>query len=405
MLVADVDTAMLEHVPAGLPSHRSGLTGVWDGWPVGCRWTSRGGFFSTCWATSAPPGVPGPCSRHTAGLRRGPRAWRAGDDPAPPDGARRPAPSRSCTPSTTPRRGPAAIAGCSSAPCGAVSTAMVNLRACRAATVVVTNFPALADELAERTGTSRVALHHGPQCAPGVAAADQHRGRERARPRHGFDRYCLFVGSLVDRKGPDILLRALAEVSLPCIFVGDGPMRASLERLAIRVGDRRPGGLHRSARSSRRQHYYSGAEALVLPSVSEGVPLVALEALRAGVPVVASNLTGIASVVRHGENGLLVDPGDEASLAQGAGAPRDRRGPARRGCGTARKRSSSSHGNWPDVANSSARSTSQRQRPGRCRARRSADWSIRGYALARRASRSGCRRRSPAPRAEQVTHA
>ena len=62
--------------------------------------------------------------------------------------------------------------------------------------------------------------------------------------------------------------------------------------------------------------YYSEAEALVLPSVSEGVPLVAIEALGAGVPVVASNLEGIASVVHDRENGLLVHPGDEVSLAR-----------------------------------------------------------------------------------------
>ena len=136
------------------------------------------------------------------------------------------------------------------------------------------------------------------------------------KARHGFDRYCLFVGSLIDRKGPDILLRALSHVTLPCIFVGDGPMRSALERLAARAGlaDRVvfTGALEQREVST----YYSGAEALVLPSVSEGVPLVAVEALGAGVPVVASNLTGIASLVRHRENGLLVDPGDQAALAR-----------------------------------------------------------------------------------------
>ena len=199
----------------------------------------------------------------------------------------------------------------------------VNLRACRAASLVVTNFAELADELATRTRlprsrfvTVRNVTDQRPvgQRSSVRPPSGQHRPVS-VRARHGFERYCLYVGSLVDRKGPDILVRALAEVSTPCIFVGEGPMRAALERLASRAGVRDrvvfTGALERAEVS----RYYSAAEALVLPSVSEGVPLVALEALRAGVPVVASNLTGIASVVRHGENGLLVDPGCHASLA------------------------------------------------------------------------------------------
>jgi glycosyltransferase involved in cell wall biosynthesis len=191
----------------------------------------------------------------------------------------------------------------------------VNLRACRMATVVVTNFASLADELAARTGISRSRFVTIPNAVE--ARGIPRRGTvQSVAARHGFDRYCLFVGSLVDRKGPDILLRALAEVGLPCIFVGDGPMRASLERLASVSGiaDRV---IFTGALDARDLHgYYTGAEALVLPSVSEGVPLVAIEALGAGVPVIASNLAGVASVVRDRENGLLVTPGDHRSLAR-----------------------------------------------------------------------------------------
>jgi len=226
---------------------------------------------------------------------------------------------------------------------------LVNLRACRSATVVVTNFPALADELAVRAGIPRSRFITVRNVTEARAHSDRYRA-ESVKVRHGFDRYCLFVGSLIDRKGPDILLRALAEVSLPCIFVGDGPMRSSLERLAIRAGitDRVvfTGALEHSDVS----WYYSAAEALVLPSVSEGVPLVALEALRAGVPVVASNLTGIASVVRHRENGLLVDPGNEASLAR-ALALLENDDTLRDGLRQGAKRTGLANGSWSDVVN------------------------------------------------------
>jgi glycosyltransferase involved in cell wall biosynthesis len=139
---------------------------------------------------------------------------------------------------------------------------------------------------------------------------------ESVKERHGLDRYCLFVGSLVERKCLDILLRALTEVDMPCIIVGDGPMRPSLMRLANRMGiaDRVvfTGALERHEL----RHYYADAEALVLPSVSEGVPLVAIEAFGAGIPVIASNLEGVASIVHDLKNGLLVKPRDVGSLVR-----------------------------------------------------------------------------------------
>jgi glycosyltransferase involved in cell wall biosynthesis len=191
----------------------------------------------------------------------------------------------------------------------------VNLRACRAATAVVANFPSLADELAARAGISRSRLTTMRNAAEARWISGYH-DPAGVQARHGFDRYYLFVGSLIDRKGPDILLRALTEVGLPCIFVGDGPMRASLERLASKAGISDRVVFTRALERREVRRYFDNAEALVLPSVSEGVPLVAMEALGAGTPVVASDLAGIASVVHHGENGLLVQPGDVASLAR-----------------------------------------------------------------------------------------
>jgi glycosyltransferase involved in cell wall biosynthesis len=224
----------------------------------------------------------------------------------------------------------------------------VNLRACRAATAIVANFPSLADELAVLAGISRSRFTTMRNAAE-ARHLSGHLDAESVQARHGFDRYYLFVGSLIERKGPDILLRALAEVGLPCILVGDGPMRASLERLASKSGISDRVVFTRALERREVRRYYLNAEALVLPSVSEGVPLVAMEALGAGIPVVASDLAGIASVVHHRENGLLVEPGDVASLASALRvleSDEAMRATLRLGAGNCR-----SAARWSDVAN------------------------------------------------------
>lgn len=190
----------------------------------------------------------------------------------------------------------------------------VNLSACRSATSVVTNFASLADELAQRTGLER--SHFATVCN-GTDLSLFDLGAPGAQPSPEDSRpCCLFVGSLVARKGPDHLLRALSRVDVRCVVVGGGPMREELERLAVELGisDRVTFAGTLGPREVAR--HLAGAAWLALPSVSEGVPLVAIEALGAGVPVIASDLDGIASIVRDGENGLLLPPGDVDALAE-----------------------------------------------------------------------------------------
>jgi glycosyltransferase involved in cell wall biosynthesis len=153
--------------------------------------------------------------------------------------------------------------------------------------------------------------------APNPAANDRPPATRGERRRYGFDSYCLFVGELCSRKAPDLLMRALADApGVCCVFAGDGLMRGHLEDLAsnLGVGDR-VAFLGRQS-SENLARIYSDADLFVLPSVSDASPLVIAEAMASGTPVLATRIAGVPSLVREGETGLLVDPGDVAGLAE-----------------------------------------------------------------------------------------
>jgi glycosyltransferase involved in cell wall biosynthesis len=98
------------------------------------------------------------------------------------------------------------------------------------------------------------------------------------------------------------------------LIVGDGPERGRLERLAARLGVDRVrflGFLPHAVVAGHMCH----ADVLALPSVYEELGSVLVEALQAGLPIVASRVGGIPAVVEHGRNGLLVRPGDAHALA------------------------------------------------------------------------------------------
>lgn len=127
-------------------------------------------------------------------------------------------------------------------------------------------------------------------------------------------------GRLSHEKGQDVLLHALAKVlrsnlMVSAIVLGDGPERESLQRLSdeLGIGDRVS--FHRH--SSVMRDYYEAIDLLVLPSRSEGLPNVVLEALGCGVPVVATDVGAVSEVVIHGKTGWIV-PAEDAEALSGA---------------------------------------------------------------------------------------
>jgi glycosyltransferase involved in cell wall biosynthesis len=107
------------------------------------------------------------------------------------------------------------------------------------------------------------------------------------------------------------ILRKSREVAL--VLVGEGPERPHVQALAAELGvaDRVLclGALPHFS------EWLGRADLFLLPSETESFGLAALEALACGVPVIASDVGGLPEVVRHGETGLLVPPGDPAALA------------------------------------------------------------------------------------------
>lgn len=133
---------------------------------------------------------------------------------------------------------------------------------------------------------------------------------------------CLLVGMvarMVEEKGPDLLLRAaqsLASQFPKTLFalVGDGPARGEMEALAreLGIGERV---IFTGARRDM-PGVYASLDLCVLPSWNEGLPLSVLEAMAAGVPVVATRVGSLPEVILPESTGLLIEPGDSGGLSQ-----------------------------------------------------------------------------------------
>jgi glycosyltransferase involved in cell wall biosynthesis len=142
-------------------------------------------------------------------------------------------------------------------------------------------------------------------------------------PTNGDDRlqhHVVCIGRLAPCKGQDILIRAAAllqeaRVSFHVEFIGDGPARDSYTRLACDLGvaDRCvfAGILGHDEVLKRMRR----ATVSVLPSRSDNCPLVTIESLAVGTPVLASRVGGIPEVIRDGVDGFLVAPEDPQALA------------------------------------------------------------------------------------------
>jgi glycosyltransferase involved in cell wall biosynthesis len=147
--------------------------------------------------------------------------------------------------------------------------------------------------------------------------ADQVRA-EFAIPEDAFVLAC--VANFRTQKNHALLIEAAAQVlarRTDALFVlaGDGPLReqvlAQIDRRGLRDRVRYLGAVPGANR------LVAAADALVLSSTYEGLPVVVMEAIAAGVPVVSTAVGGVPDLVRDGDNGILVPPGSPEMLTEG----------------------------------------------------------------------------------------
>jgi glycosyltransferase involved in cell wall biosynthesis len=182
--------------------------------------------------------------------------------------------------------------------------------------------PEVRDELV-RLGVGPAGKFHvvrvGIELGGRVAGVD---GRAETRRRLGIAGESFTVGWVGRMTGvkrtSDVLLafKRLRERGVDAFLcmIGDGPEREQLERRAHELGI-----MKRTLFLGYQEEvapYYAALDAMILPSGNEGTPVSAIEALAAGRPVVATRVGGLPDVVREGEDGFLVAPGDVDELAE-----------------------------------------------------------------------------------------
>ena len=157
----------------------------------------------------------------------------------------------------------------------------------------------------------------------GLARSGEQPSRSRT-PRFVF----LAVGRMVEKKGFDHLITACdllhrrTERPFVCRLVGSGPLLPGYRERVRREGLDWLVELPGRAGVEEMGRHYESATALVVPSIvtadgdRDGIPNVCLEAMSYGLPVIASDVSGLPEVVRDGRNGFLVPAGDPAALSR-----------------------------------------------------------------------------------------
>jgi glycosyltransferase involved in cell wall biosynthesis len=199
----------------------------------------------------------------------------------------------------------------------------LDLWSLRKARLVITVSGAFASQLQThgvREDRIRV-LHNSivPDWLTPERAGDTQRLRDQLNIAE-HEKVVLAVGRFSVEKALDDLVRAFALLQkqqprslVHLVLVGDGPQRREIEELAASSGIQNR--THFIGQVSDPAPYYALADVLALPSLSEGSPLALLEAMGAGLPIVATKVGGVPEMVQHEKSALLVESRQPSQLS------------------------------------------------------------------------------------------
>lgn len=150
-------------------------------------------------------------------------------------------------------------------------------------------------------------VHYVYNGLPIVSISSEHFEKPQSRP---FELCC--VGSITSRKGQDIIIKCLEELSIDgknkihITFVGDGPKRKELENISLEKGLQ--DNVTFVGNQQNVNKYLEQADIFILTSRDEGFPMAILEAERIGLPVISTNIAGIPEMIIDGVTGLIINP-------------------------------------------------------------------------------------------------
>jgi glycosyltransferase involved in cell wall biosynthesis len=175
-----------------------------------------------------------------------------------------------------------------------------------AATTAVSSF--VADLARQAYGANPVCITNGIELTDAPPAPDA----------AGWPPTMIFAGRFLPQKNLPFLIRALARLKhrkWRLELIGDGPDRPAMERLIRRFEIRDRVIFHGWKPPAEADALLAASDILVVPSRSEGMPLIGLQALKYGLALAVSDIPGNRELIEPGENGLSAPPDDEAEFA------------------------------------------------------------------------------------------
>lgn len=126
------------------------------------------------------------------------------------------------------------------------------------------------------------------------------------------------IANLYKTKGLDILIHGFKNIyeqnnNCRLIIIGEGPERQVLEKIIVKENLQEAVIL--TGRKENAAQYLKAFDIFVLPSIKEGFPYALLEAMTAGLPIIATQVGAIPEIIKNGSNGILVETGQEKGLA------------------------------------------------------------------------------------------